>query len=127
MDVAAFRVNFPEFASVTKYPTTQIDFWAGVAELMVLDSVWKNMYTQGVQLYVAHEITLAAQNAAAGASGGTPGTSGGVASSKSVGSVSVGYDSTATSEKNAGYWNLTNYGKQFIRFARMFGAGAIQL
>ena len=127
MDVAAFRVNFPEFASVTKYPTTQIDFWAGVAELMVLEAVWKNMHTQGVQLYVAHEITLAAQNAAAGASGGTPGTSGGVASSKSVGSVSVGYDSTATSEKNAGYWNLTNYGKQFIRFARMFGAGAIQL
>ncbi|MBX9696911.1 MAG: DUF4054 domain-containing protein [Alphaproteobacteria bacterium] len=47
--------------------------------------------------------------------------------SKSVGGVSVGYDSTAQSEKDAGWWNRTTYGQQFIRLVRIFGAGAIQL
>lgn len=85
------------------------------------------MWEQGVKLYVAHEITLAAQNQKAAATGGSPGQSGGIANSKTVGSVSVGYDTTSTAEKDAGWWNLTNYGKQFIRLARIFGAGAIQL
>lgn len=127
MDIAAFRAAFPEFSSTTIYPDAQITFWSTLAAKMVLQNVWCGCWTQGVQLYVAHEITLAAQNVKASASGGVPGSSGGVANSKTVGSVSVGYDSTVTSEKDAGYWNLTNYGKQFIRLARIFGAGAIQL
>jgi hypothetical protein len=127
MDIPAFRTSFPEFADTVVYPTTQITFWAGLAEKLVLPCVWRDCTVQGVQLYVAHEMTLAAQNAKAAAVGGVPGTSGGVANSKTVGSVSVSYDSTVTSEKDAGYWNLTNYGKQFIRLARIFGAGCIQL
>jgi hypothetical protein len=127
MDIGAFRTAFPEFADTVKYPTAMITFWAGLAEMQVRQCVWGNAWTQGVNLYVAHEITLAAQNAQSAASGGVPGTSSGVANSKTVGSVSVGYDSTVTSEKDAGYWNLTNYGKQFIRLARMFGARPIQL
>lgn len=127
MDIPAFRTAFPEFADLVAYPTTQITFWAGLAEKLVLPCVWKTCYTEGVQLYVAHEITLAAQNAKAAASGGVPGTSGGIANTKTVGSVTVGYDSQTTTEKDAGWWNRTLYGQQFIRLARIFGAGAIQL
>lgn len=130
MDIGAFRTAFPEFASTTKYPDTMISFWAGLAEKLVLPSVWCSCTDQGRQLYVAHEITLAAQNADAGKINGTPGLSGGIANSKTVGSVTVGYDSSGdrgTGEKDAGWWNLTNYGRQFIRLARIFGARAIQL
>lgn len=127
MDIPAFRAAFPEFADTTVYPTTQIAFWAGLAEKLVLPCVWGNCHTQGIDLYVAHEITLAAQNAKAAAIGGSPGQQGGIANTKTVGSVSVGYDSMSTSEEKAGYWNLTNYGRQFIRLCRIFGAGAIQL
>lgn len=127
MDIGAFRTAFTEFADKNVYPDTMITFWAGLAEQLVLPCVWKTCYTQGVQLYVAHEITLAAQNAKAAGNGGVPGTSGGVPNNKTVGSVTVGYDSNVTSEKDAGYWNLTNYGKQFIRLVRIFGAGAFQL
>lgn len=109
------------------YPTATVTLWATVAEQMVPQALWKTMWTMGCQLYVAHEITLAAQNAKSASSGGMPGTSGGVANTKTVGSVSVGYDSTSTGEKDAGYWNLTNYGKQFIRYARLFGMGPVQL
>jgi hypothetical protein len=109
------------------YPTSMIQFWAGLAELQVRSCIWKRAWLQGVSLYVAHEITLASQNTKASGNGGVPGTSGGVPSSKTVGSVSVGYDSNVTSEKDAGWWNLTNYGKQFYRLVQTFGAGAIQL
>lgn len=127
--VGAFRTAFPEFASTTTYPNTMIDFWAELAEVQVRSCVWKpdSVRLKAIYLYTAHEITLAAQNAKAGQIGGTPGSSGGIANTKTVGSVTVGYDANTTTEKDAGYWNLTTYGKQFIRLARIFGAGAIQL
>lgn len=127
MDIPAFRTAFPEFESTVIYPTALITLWSGVAEQMVPQRLWKTMWTTGCQLYTAHELVLAAQNQKSANSGGVPGTSGGVANTKTVGSVSVGYDAATTTEKDAGYWNLTTYGKQFIRLARIFGAGAVQL
>ncbi len=126
-DVGAFRKAFPEFNDKTVYSDQQVAFWVTLGSKLILECVWTTCWTEGMSLYIAHEITLAAQNAKLGAAGGMPGTSGGVANSKTVGSVSAGYDSQSTGEKDAGYWNLTNYGKQFIRLARIFGAGAIQL
>ncbi len=126
-DVAAFRTSFPEFADTVVYPTPNIEMWAGLAERQVRSCVWKDSTVLGRSLYVAHEITIAAQSVKAAQVGGTPGTSGGIANTKTVGSVTVGYDSVTTGEKDAGWWNLTNYGKAFIRLARIFGAGAIQL
>ncbi len=127
MDIGAFRTAFPEFADKVAYPNTVVEFWAELAEMQVLPKIWKNARTKGVNLYVAHELTLAAQNVKAAAVGGVPGVSGGIANNKTVGSVTVGYDTTSTAEKDAGYWNLTNYGKQFIRLARIFGMGGYQL
>lgn len=127
MVIADFRTGFPEFANDVIYPDSLINFWAAVAEKMVVECVWQDMYTTGVQLYVAHEITLAKQNQQQAATGGLPGQGGGIASSKTVGSVSVTYDPNSTTEKNAGWWNMTNYGKQFYRLTQIFGAGCIQL
>lgn len=127
MDIPAFRTAFPEFANTTVYPTTTIEFYAEIAELMVLECVWKRMYSKGVNLYVAHELVLASQNQKAASVGGSPGQQGGIANTKTVGSVTVGYDASTTTEKDAGWWNLTNYGKQFYRLAMIFGAGCIQL
>lgn len=126
-DIGAFRAAFPEFADTEKYTTDQIQFWVDLAVLQVTECIWKRAWSKGVSLYVAHEITLAAQNEKAASFGGVPGVSGGIANTKTVGGATIGYDTVVTSEKDAGYWNLTNYGKQFIRLARIFGAGAIQL
>lgn len=126
-DIAAFRAAFTEFSNVTKYPDAMINFWAALGQLMLIECRWRETYSYGLQLYVAHEVTLAARNAAAGATpGGTPGKAG-LQSSKSVGSTSVGYDTNNTAEKNAGWWNLTIYGQQFFRLSRMIGAGALQV
>ncbi len=124
---ADFRAEFPEFASTTTYPDAMLDFWATLAEELLVDAVWTTMKPFAVKLYVAHEITLARVNVQTAGAGGTPGQSGGVPTSKTVGSVSVSYDAQTTSEKDAGWWNLTNYGKQIYRLIRLFGAGCIQL
>lgn len=127
MDIDAFRAAFPEFTDTTKYTNESITFWSGIAERQVRKQAWCDLWDQGVMLYVAHEITLAAQNVQASAVGGSPGQQGGIANNKTVGSMSVGYDSQASSEKDAGFWNLTTYGKQYINLSRIVGAGCIQL
>lgn len=125
--IAVFRAAFPEFADTEKYPNQMITLWSGLAQAQVRQCVWKTQWLTGVYLYTAHELVLAAQNAQQSSYGGNPGTFGGIANTKTVGSVTVGYDATTATEKDAGYWNLTNYGKQYIHLARIFGAGAIQL
>jgi len=110
-----------------KYPNAMVNVWADLAVDMVNKRLWRGQTALGRYLYVAHELTLQAQSAAAAAIGGVPGQQSGQMNNKTVGSVSVGYDTTASSEKDAGWWNLTTYGKQFIRLARIFGAGGIQL
>lgn len=122
-----FRANFPEFADTVAYPTSVIEFWAGLAQAMVSPRVWCTQWNVGVSLYVAHEITLASQNAKIAKFGGAPGTFGGVANTKTVGGATVGYDSQTTSEKDAGYWNLTSYGKKFFSLVRIFGTRPVQL
>lgn len=126
-DVTGFRAAFPEFLDTSRFPDAMIDFWAGLATAQVNENRWGLQTNTGIQLYVAHEITLAAQNQKTATIGGNPGGTSGPTNSKTVGSVSVGYDTQQTAEKDAGWWNLTTYGKQFIRLARIFGAGVVQV
>ncbi len=127
MDIPAFRVAFPEFADNTVYTNAQITFWSGLAESLLVEDIFGDTYDFAVQLYTAHEITLARQNKQSAGIGGTPGQQGGIASQKTVGGVSVSYDPNSTTEKDAGWWNMTNYGKQLYRLIKIFGAGCIQL
>lgn len=128
-DKAAFRAAFPEFADTARYPDAMLDFWSGIGERLMFPQQhrWDTVYDYGLQLFVAHNITLAAQNVAASGSGSVPGNISGPTSSKSVGSVSVSYDTASSIEPNAGHWNLTTYGKMLIHLARMIGAGGIQV
>lgn len=127
MDIALFRLNFPEFASEARYPTSLITFWSTVAANFVNPCRWKSMTEVGLNLFTAHEITLEAQNAAVAALGGNPGGQSGPTSSKAVGGSNTSYDTQQAAEQDAGWYNLTSYGKQFYRFSRLYGAGAIQL
>jgi len=126
-DIGAFIEEFPEFADTTLYPTAQIEFWVGFATLQVRQEIWKKAWSTGVSLYVAHQLVLYAQNRRSAAVGGIPGQSGGIANNKTVGSATVAYDTASTSLTDAGFWNLTNYGKQFFQLVKIFGAGVRQL
>lgn len=126
-DTAQFRIDFPEFSDTVRYPNTQIDFWASIAVIMLIECRWGALYNQGLSLFVAHNITLAAKNAKVASSGGAPGQLQGAQSSKAVGSVSVSYDVASVVETNAGTWNLTTYGAMLYRLSMMIGAGAQQV
>lgn len=127
MDTLQFRKDFPEFTDAVRYPDSQLNFWSKFAESLLPECVWGDTKPLAVELYTAHELVLAAQNTKASQNGGFPGQQSGIANNKTVGTVTVGYDSTTTSEKDAGWWNLTNYGKQLYRLIQLFGAGCIQL
>jgi Protein of unknown function (DUF4054) len=127
IEVCAFRAAFPEFEDTAKYPDAQICFWGEVAEKQVVARRWKCQTQLGIYLYTAHEITLAGNNYQTGNNGGTPGGQSGPMNSKTVGSVTAAYDTQQGMEKDAGWWNLTSYGKQFIRLSRIFGSGGLQL
>jgi hypothetical protein len=127
-----FTSDFPEFAST---PESQFNFYLNWASLM-LTPLWGQpapagqpltIYDIGTELFIAHNLSLAAVNQQAAAGGGAPGSKNGIVNSKSVGDVSVGYDTSAGLEPDAGHWNLTTYGTRFIQMLRLIGAGPSQI
>lgn len=121
-----FRQHLPEFADQTDFPPSVVDYWISIAVGMLNASRWMNMLDHGIELYVAHQLTLEAKAMQTANNGGLPGTTPGIMNNKSVDKVSVGYDTSSVVELDAGHWNLSIYGLRFIRLARMFGAGPLQ-
>lgn len=127
MDLAQFRLDFPEFSDTGRFPNSSLTFWSGTGEKLISQDRFGDLYTQAVELFTAHNITLAAQNVAASSAGGLPGGAGGPIASKAVGSVNVSYDNASVMLPNAGHWNQTVYGRQYIQLTRLIGQGCYQL
>lgn len=127
MDIAQFRTDFPEFADTGRFTDSSITFWSGVGERLISLDRFGDLYSQALNLFVAHNITLAAGNVSAAATGGLPGSAGGIVSSKAVGSVNISYDTASAMLPSAGHWNQTVYGRQYIQLARLVCAGCVQI
>ena len=128
MDVQQFRIDFPEFAEATRYTNSVITFYSNLGTTLLDANRWGAQLNYGLELFTAHNIALEALDKRAADAGQIPGQIPGAVANKRVDAVSVGYESGNISmEENAGHWNLTIYGKQFIRLARMIGAGPLQL
>lgn len=123
----SFRTALPEFTDANRYPDSGIDFWLGIATLQLNAARWSTMLDHGTMMFVAHQLALEAKAQATAANGGIPGGDVGPVNNKSVDKVSVGYDSQAGIELEAGHWNLSVYGTRFIKLARMMGAGPLQV
>jgi hypothetical protein len=138
---AILRQAFPEFVNAVTYPDSMIDFWIGVAAVLLPVQSWgvglavadvtvplTTRYDIGMLLYVSHMISQEAQAIAAAAKGANPGTVGkGPVTSESVGGVSRAYDAGATILENGGDWNATSYGRKFLFMARLAGKGPVQI
>lgn len=123
---ADFRRDFPEFANVAAYPEPVVNFWLGVADLMLSTTRWGNLRNLGMQMFAAHNLALEKLATNTAARGGVPGMASGAITSKSVGPASVSYDTQASVSPDAGHWNMTIYGQRLYQMIRMFGAGPIQ-
>jgi hypothetical protein len=123
---ATFRAAFPEFIDTTEYPETVITYWFGIAGLLLNSTSgrgFRDMLDHATYLFAAHNIVLERQARKARSGVGPAGP----VTSKSVGPGSISYDASAGLVKDAGHWNLTNYGTRLIELIDMFGAGGIQL
>lgn len=125
--VDSFRATFPEFASAQTYPDAQVDFYIGLAGILLNPLRWLRTLDYGTMLFVAHNLALEFQAQKSGQSGNAPGWATGAVNNKSVDKVSVGFDVQSAMEEGAGHWNLTTYGTRFIRLARLMGMGPVQV
>jgi hypothetical protein len=124
---AEFRTVAPSFADPTMFPDEAIEFWLGASTLF-LTCRWGSAIGVATVLWTEHNMALQAWQTNSAAGGVVPGMGpSGLVSDESVAAVRVSYDTQTGSEADAGHWNLTLYGRMFIRLARMFGAGPWQL
>lgn len=121
--VSDFRQNFPEFSSQAKYPSATIAFWYNIGDKMLNTYRWGDLRPEGLQLFTAHQIAMAVANVESAESGNIPGTENAPVASESAGGVSISFDSQSSIEVDAGHYNSTFYGRQFIRLSRIVGAG----
>lgn len=127
MDAAQFRSDFPEFTDTSKYPDSAVNLWLSLGEKTLAPDRWCDYLDLGLELFIAHNLAIAAGNQLAATVGGTPGQVKGPLTSKSVDKVSAGYDTGAVALQDGGFFNLTTYGIQYLQLARMVGTGGIQL
>lgn len=123
--VASFRAAFPPF-TIAAFPTAEVQFWLDLGANLLSAERWGNVYDFGLQLFVAHNLSLGAMALLGGASG-APGAVTGPVTSASVDKVSYSRNPGAAMDPKNGHWNLTTYGLRWIRLAQMFGAGPIQV
>lgn len=123
MDIAQFRLDFPQFKDTDVYTDDMCTYWSNQAERLHAPSRFGDMYNDIIELYTAHCITLQAGEIAVAANGGFPAGMAGAVTSKKVGDVSINYDSQYSFENDAGWFNSTMYGRQYVNLARMYGRG----
>jgi hypothetical protein len=118
---------FPEFASTSVYPESQVNFWIQEAVNQLSQARFGTSYDLACMLYVAHQISLSALASRAASAGSGAGGSFSLApvSSKSVGPVSKSMDNNLTAFAGAGDWNATPYGQRFYGLLRRFAVGPL--
>lgn len=114
-------------------PEIMIETYIDMANSCIKESRWHKSWKVGMSLFIAHFCTLYAQSSSdvnAGLSGIIKaGSTKGLDTSVSVGSVSVSTDYSITMSNLSGYngWQLTLYGQQLIQLARLYGKGGMMI
>jgi hypothetical protein len=122
---ATFRVDFPEFTNATTYPDTAITWFLNEAAVMMSANRWGQLYNIGMELFIAHNLMLYKRRQDTAALNAYPGLAKGVIGSETPGQVSLSYDTQVSAEERGGMYNETEYGKEFLRKARIVGMGGI--
>jgi hypothetical protein len=122
-----FRAQFPEFEDKAAYADVAVGNWLTYGYTLLNAARWQDSLDYGVQLYTAHQLALGRRRYLAAQRGQMPGQMVGPITSKSVGGVSVGYDTPAALMPDAGPFNQTEYGVEYWQLAQWAGAGAVYI
>lgn len=115
MDPQTFLEAFPEFEAV---PQARLSFFLARAEESVPSGRFGPETDFGRMLHAAHHLSVLGSGVASDHQSGAAPV--GAVTSKAVGSMSIGYDVSGSSEAEAGYWNSTGYGRLFWGLVRRY-------
>ena len=127
MDIATFRILRSAFNDPSRYPDGLVKHYLALAASNLDMRRWGTWLEEGTCDFVSHYLVIADRNRQASERGGTPGNSAGRVTGKSVGGVSVSFDTGGTSIEKGGQWNLTTYGVAYYQRALMVGTGGVQI
>lgn len=125
--VESFRAEYPEFSDAAAYPTPSLQASIVLAGKMMDAARWGDLLDHGTSLIVAHRAVRQRRASVDARFGKVPGMASGPVASKGVDKVNMSFDTGAVNEEGAGHWNLTTYGQEYIRLARMIGAGPVHV
>lgn len=129
--VATFRANMPAFTAQI-ISDEILASYVTMAHSIVKEARWHSLWVTGMNLFIAHFVTLFLQMPEAGMTKEellNASKVGGSISSKTVGPISVSYDNTQATQDLNGWaaWKLTTYGVQFASLAKMLGKGGMYI
>lgn len=128
-DEMDFFAMYPQFKD--RVPSCVLIFYIKLALNTLSYSRWKDSWSMGLSLFIAHHITLYLMSTA-GLDADSPiqrviskSLAAGLTASKSAGSLSKSYDYGSINEDftGLGTWKLTLYGQQFATMAKLMGKG----
>lgn len=126
--VEEFRADYPEFDDTAIYPNATIARYLNRADRNLDQNVFGTDFVDLAELFTAHYTELSGRIQSAGKSGVVNSSRGaGILTSKSIDKVSGSYDVSGIVDPEAGFWNNTNYGREFYWLWSMFGMGGRQL
>lgn len=114
-----FKARYTEFASESD---ARIQVYIDDAELELNEGQWGDFYDRGLSALTAHLLAIANRNAASTGSGISLG---GSLTSRSVGSVSVSFGSSASTGSAEDFYLSTAYGAEYWRLCKIVGMGII--
>lgn len=124
-----FLSMYPQFTN--HIPPALLSSFILLASNSLEEARWHGQWEYAMALFIAHHCQLYLNNSAPADTllekAKSLGMSRGLASSKSVGDVSVSYDFSVISEglKGWGTWNLTSYGQQLATLGKLIGKGGM--
>lgn len=138
--VSDFLAFYPQFGSLDSNGNYTgpvaggnaiITAYIALASASLSQARWQDAWTIGMALYVAHFLTLYLQTQAAGVGStaqqvASAGFAKGIQVAKSVGDVSVSYQSLSAFE-DWGAWNITLFGQQLMTMAQVLGSMPLYL
>jgi hypothetical protein len=114
IDVATFRIRFPEYADIVLHPDARIQLFLDDAVLCVDEDCWGQWHELGVYNLAAHEYALRYDATTGNVKTGSSAGSAGALKSKTVDKVSGSYGfQDVDLEKGYAYYMTTPYGRKY--------------
>lgn len=136
--IADFIAFYPQFGGYTTpeegdpawtgdIPEAVLQMYVNLASACLAQERWCDMWGVGMAFFIAHFATLYLQSMTPEGASTSQVASAGIAKgtivSKSVGGVSVSYQSAVSDINGWAAWKLTVFGQQLVTMARLVGMG----